>query len=112
MFKNSDNDRDAEVGHTHSGRVFRYVPLMKLFKKNYEDEGFYSGEEADPIDKEHSKEGKVAEPRQEESEASGTAPTIKVSIVNPIVFSAKLSNQTNQSHQSVQSTVTSSPSHT
>jgi hypothetical protein len=44
MFKNSNNDSDIEAGHTCSGRVFREVPLMNLFKKNYRDEGFYSGE--------------------------------------------------------------------
>jgi hypothetical protein len=43
MFKNSDNDNDTEAGHTRNGRVFREVPLVNLFKKNYRDEGFYSG---------------------------------------------------------------------
>jgi hypothetical protein len=112
MFKNSDSDSDTEAGHTRSGRVFREVPLVNLFKKNYGDEGFYSGEEADLTDEEHSEEGKVAEPRQEEPEASGTASTIEVSTINPIVVSTTLSNQSNQSHQSAQSTVTSSPPHT
>jgi hypothetical protein len=112
MFKNSDSDSDTEAGHTRSGRVFREVPLMNLFKKNYEDEGFYSGEEEDLIDEEHSKEGKVEEPHQEEPEASRTMSTIKVSTINPIVVSTTLSNQSNQSHQSAQSTVTSSPPHT
>jgi hypothetical protein len=37
-----------------SGRVFREVPLVNLFKKNYGEEGFYSGEEVDLIDEEHS----------------------------------------------------------
>jgi hypothetical protein len=55
MFQNSDNDSDIEVGHTPSGRVFREVHLANLFKKNYGDEGFYSGEEADLTKEEHSK---------------------------------------------------------
>jgi hypothetical protein len=54
MFKNSDNDNDTEVGLTRSGRPFREVPLVNLLKKNYRDEGFYSGEEADLTDEEHS----------------------------------------------------------
>jgi hypothetical protein len=54
MFKNSDSDSDTEAGHTCSGRVFREVHLANLFKKNYRDKGFYSGEEADPTDEEHS----------------------------------------------------------
>ena len=48
MFKNSDRDSDIEVGHTHSGRSFREVPMVSLFKQGHEpltqDEGFYSGE--------------------------------------------------------------------
>jgi hypothetical protein len=54
MFKNSDNDNDTEAGHTCSGRVLREVHLANLFKKNYGDEGFYSGEEADLTNEEHS----------------------------------------------------------
>jgi hypothetical protein len=50
MFKNSDNDNDIEAGLTHSGRPFIEVPLANLFKKNYRDEGFYSGEEEDLTD--------------------------------------------------------------
>jgi hypothetical protein len=46
MFKNSDNDSDIEDGNMRSGRPFIEVPLENLFKKNYGDEGFYSGEEA------------------------------------------------------------------
>jgi hypothetical protein len=116
MFKNLDSDIDTKVGHTRNGRVFREVPLVKLFKKNYGDEGFYSGEEADLIEEEHSesareKEGKVEEPRREEPEASGTAPTVEVSTIIPAFVSATLSNHSNQSHQSTQSTVTSSPPH-
>jgi hypothetical protein len=53
MFKNSDSDSDTGAGHTRSGRVFRGVHLANLFKKNYRDEGFYSGEEADLTDEEH-----------------------------------------------------------
>jgi hypothetical protein len=44
MFKNLESDNDTEAGHTRSGRVFRGVYLENLFKKNYEEEGFYSGE--------------------------------------------------------------------
>jgi hypothetical protein len=54
MFRNSDSDNDTEAGHTRSGRVFREVHLVNLFKKNYGDEGFYSGEEADLTDEDHS----------------------------------------------------------
>jgi hypothetical protein len=64
MFKNSDSDSDTEVGHTCSGRVFREVHLTKLFKKNYGDEGFYSGEEEDLIDEEHSESSRIEEPRR------------------------------------------------
>jgi hypothetical protein len=64
MFKNSDSDSDTEAGHTRSGRVFRGVHLENLFKKNYGEEGFYSGEEADLTDEEHS------EPTRAEEEAS------------------------------------------
>ena len=53
MFKNLDSDSDTEAGHTCSGRVFKEVHLVKLFKKNYGEEGFYSGEEAKMIDQEH-----------------------------------------------------------
>jgi hypothetical protein len=58
MFKNSDNDSDTEAGLTRSGRPFREVPLANLFKKNYGDEGFYSGEEADLTDEEYSESTK------------------------------------------------------
>ena len=53
MFKNLDRDNDTEDEHTRSGRAFREVPLVNLFKKTYGDEGFYSGEEADLIDEEN-----------------------------------------------------------
>jgi hypothetical protein len=53
MFRNSDSDNDIEAGHTCNGRAFREVHLTNLFKQNYEEEGFYSGEEADLTDKEH-----------------------------------------------------------
>ena len=71
MLKNLNNDNDIEARHTRSGRVFREVPLLNLFKQNYEDEGFYSGEEADLTYEEHSEstkeeEGKVEEPHWEE----------------------------------------------
>jgi hypothetical protein len=117
MFRNLDSDSDTEVGHTRSGRAFREVHLANLFKKNYGDEGFYSGEEADLMDKEHSepvraKEGKAEEPRREDPEALGTAQTVEVSTIIPHVDSVALRNQSNPSHQSVQRTVTSSPPHT
>jgi hypothetical protein len=44
MFKNSDSDNDTEDGHTRSERAFEEVHLANLFKKNYRDEGYYSGE--------------------------------------------------------------------
>jgi hypothetical protein len=77
MFKNSDIDIDTKAGHTHSGREFREFHLANLFKENYGDEGFYSGEEVDLMDEEHSEpigieEGEAEEPRQEEPETSGT----------------------------------------
>jgi hypothetical protein len=68
MFRNLDSDIDTKARHTRSGRAFREVHLVNLFKKNYRDEGFYSGEEADLTDEEHSEptgteEGKAEEPR-------------------------------------------------
>jgi hypothetical protein len=97
MFKNSDNDNDIESGHKRSGRVFREVPLVNLFKKNYGDEGFYSGEEEDLTNEENSKfvgikEGKTEEPRREELEASGTTQIVEVSTINPPVDSTTLRN--------------------
>jgi hypothetical protein len=75
MFKTLDNDNDTEVGHTRNGRVFKEVHLANLFKKNYGEDGFYSGEEADITDEEHSKpteteEGKVEELHRGELETS------------------------------------------
>jgi hypothetical protein len=75
MFNNSNNDNNTKTGHTHSGRVFIEVHLANLFKHNYEEEGFYSGEEEYLMDKEHSEptgteERKVEEPRQEETTTS------------------------------------------
>jgi hypothetical protein len=84
MFKNSDNDSDAEAGHTRSGRSFRKVPLVNLFKQSYEplaqDKDFYSGEEAGRSDEEYSEftreeEVETEELCREEPETSGTAPT-------------------------------------
>jgi hypothetical protein len=76
MFKNIDNDNDAEMGHTHSGRIFREVPLVNLFKQNHEqlvqDEGFYSGEEEELVNEEHSESGRAEESRREESQNLGT----------------------------------------
>jgi hypothetical protein len=44
--------------------VFREVHIVNLFKHNYGDEGFYSGEEANLKDEEHSELT-----REEEGEA-------------------------------------------
>jgi hypothetical protein len=117
MFKNSDSDNDTGAGHTRSGRVFREVHLVNLFKQNYGDEGFYSGEEADLTDEEHSEpareeERKAEEPRRDEPKTSGTAQTTEVSTIIPPVVSTTLSNQNSQSHQSPQSTITSSSTYT
>jgi hypothetical protein len=58
-----------------SGRTFREVPLVNLFEKTHEplphDEGFYSGEEKEILNEEHSEsakaeEGKTEEPHREE----------------------------------------------
>ena len=111
MFKNSDNDNDTEVGHTRSGRPLREVPLANIFKKNYGDEGFYSGEEADLTDEEHSqsvrtKEVQTKELRRGEPETSGTVSTIEVSNITLPVVLESLSNQSNQSSQRNHSTAT------
>ena len=53
MFKNSYNDSNPKDGDTRSGRVFWEVHLANLFKQNYGEEGFYSGEEVDLMDEEH-----------------------------------------------------------
>jgi hypothetical protein len=103
MFKNLDSDNDTKVGHTRSGRNFREVPLANLFKENYGDEGFYTGEEAYLTDEEHlesarAEEGKTEEPHREESETSGTAQTIEVSTITPPIVLTTLSNQSNLSY--------------
>jgi hypothetical protein len=100
MFKNSDNDSDMEDGHMCSGRLFREVPIANLFKKNYRDEGFYSGEEADIIDEENSKSARTEELQtkelcQGEPETSGTMPIVEVSTITFPVVLAALSNQSN-----------------
>jgi hypothetical protein len=121
MFKNSDNDSDTEVGHMHSGRSFRKVPLENLFKQSYGplslDEDFYNGEKAGRSDEEYSEfaraeEVETEELRREEPENSGTAPTVEVSIINPHVVLAALSNHSNKSNQSTHSIVTSNLVHT
>jgi hypothetical protein len=61
-----DSDSDTEAGHTRSGRVFREVHLANLFKKNYGEEGFYSGEEAELTDEEHSEPARAEEGKAEE----------------------------------------------
>jgi hypothetical protein len=99
-----------------SGRAFKEVPLVNLFKKKYGDDGFYSGEEVDLIDEEHSEstreeEGRAEEPCQEEPKTSGMESTIEVSTIIYPVVSTPLRNQSNQSHQNTLSTVTSSLPH-
>jgi hypothetical protein len=54
MFKMLDSDNDTKAGCTRSGRVFREVHLANLFKQNFGEEGFYSGEEAELTNEEHS----------------------------------------------------------
>jgi hypothetical protein len=58
MFKNPDSDIDTEVGHTRNGRILRVVSLVNLFEQSHEalvqDEGFYSGEEEELLNEEHS----------------------------------------------------------
>ena len=54
MFRNSDSDSDTKARHTHNGKAFKEVHLVNLFKNNYGDKGFYSGQEADLTDEEHS----------------------------------------------------------
>jgi hypothetical protein len=85
MFKNSDSDSDTEAGHMHSGRSFRKVPLVNLFKLSYgplaQDEDFYSGEEVGRSYGEYSefaraKEVDTEELRREETETSRTVPTV------------------------------------
>jgi hypothetical protein len=71
MFKNSDNDSDTEAGHMLSGKVFREVHLVNLFKKNYGEEGFYSGEEADLTNEEHSEPTGTEEGQAEELHRGG-----------------------------------------
>jgi hypothetical protein len=66
MFRNSDSDNDTEAGHTHNGRAFREVHLANLFKKNYGNEGFYSGQEEDLTDENHSEPIRAKEGRDEE----------------------------------------------
>jgi hypothetical protein len=103
MFRNLDSDSDTKVGHTRSGRAFREVHLVNLFNQNYGDEGFYSGEEADLTNEEHSEPigieaGKAEEPCREEKETSGTVQTVELSTFIPPIDSATLSNQSNPSH--------------
>jgi hypothetical protein len=117
MFKNLDNDNDTEAGHTHSGRVFRWVHLENLFKQKYGEADFYSGEEAYMTDKERSElaeaeEEAVEELRRNTPEPSGTMQATEVSNINPPVVSEMLSNQNILNHQSLQSIITSSSSST
>jgi hypothetical protein len=66
MFNNSNSDSDTEVDYKRSGRPFREVPLVNLFKENYRDKGFYSGEEEDLTNKEHSEFARTEEAQTEE----------------------------------------------
>jgi hypothetical protein len=66
MFKNSDNDNDTEAKLKCSGRPLGEVPLVNLFKKNYGYEGFYSGEEADLMEKEYSESARTKEVQTKE----------------------------------------------
>lgn len=111
MFKNSDNDNNTEIRHTCNGRIFREVPLVKLFEQDHEpplqEEGFYNGEEEELLNEEHSdftreEEENTEEPLREESETSGTTQTVEVSNITPPVVSTALSNQSNLSYQSTQ----------
>jgi hypothetical protein len=61
--------------------VLSEVYLVNQFKHNYEDKGFYSGEEADLTDKENSKFARTEEPCREELETSITAATIELSTI-------------------------------
>jgi hypothetical protein len=117
IFNNSYSDSDTEVGHTRSGRPFREVPLVNLFNKKYGDDEFYSGEEADLIDEEHSESAQTEEVQTEElhrgePETSSTEPTIKVSNITPLVVLEESRNHSNQSSQSNKSTVTRRLPHT
>jgi hypothetical protein len=103
MLRNSNNDSDVEAGHMCSGRSFKKVPLVNLFKQSYgplaQDKDFYSGEEAGRLDKEYSEftreeEAKAEELCREKPQTLGTAPIVKVSITPPVVLST-LSNQNN-----------------
>jgi hypothetical protein len=99
-----------------SGKVFREVHLVNLFKQNYRDEGFYSGEVAYLTNEEHSEparseEEEVEELHWDEPETLETVQTIEVSSIIPPVDLVVLRNQSNHSHQSIQSIVNSIPPH-
>jgi hypothetical protein len=69
-----------------------------LFKKNYGEEGFYSGEEVDLTDEENleptrTKEGEVEELFQRNPETSGNVRTTEVSNINPPIVSTILANR-------------------
>jgi hypothetical protein len=87
----------------HSGRVFRGVHLENLFKQNYEEEGFYSGEEEYLMDKEHLEpteieEGQAEELRRREPKTLETTQTIEVSTVI-LLFDSLVRNQCNPNLQ-------------
>jgi hypothetical protein len=69
-----------------------------LFKQNYREEGFYSGEEVDLTDEEHSEstgteEGEDEELHQRKLETSGTAWNTELSNINPPIVSTVPSSQ-------------------
>ena len=113
MFRNSENDNDTKAGHTRSGKIFKGIHVENLFKKNYKEEGFYSGEEADLTDEEHSEpiraeEEAAEELHRNEPETLGTAQNTEVSNINPPIVLEMISNQNIQKHQSPHGTITSS----
>jgi hypothetical protein len=113
VFKISDSDSDTEAGHTLSGKVFRGVHLENMFKQNYEEEGFYSGEEVDITNEEHSEPTRTEEEEAEElcqrnPETLGTARTTEVSNINIPIVPIVISSQNSQNHQSPQRTITGS----
>jgi hypothetical protein len=74
-----------------------------LFKKDYGEEGFYSGEEADLTNREHSEptrveEGEAEELHRNEPETSRTMYATEVSNINPPVVLETLSNQNIPNH--------------
>jgi hypothetical protein len=80
---------------------------VNLFEQGHEplaqDEVFYSGEEEELLNEEHSESARAEEEQTEEllregSITSGTAPTVEVSTTTPPIVLATLSNQSNLSY--------------